>query len=110
VFYGIEVDVIDVAFVIGFVANGVLPEPTLPKGRFSISTASDRRASFRDGGREPAFDQAQSDGEAGIIRRQRHNDVYVIRQHHDRVDGEGMLSPRQPDRRAQGRDVICECG
>jgi hypothetical protein len=31
VFYGIEMNVIDMAFEVGFVANSALPEPTLPK-------------------------------------------------------------------------------
>jgi hypothetical protein len=45
--------------------------------------------SFRDGGREPAFDEAQSDGEVGIIRRQRHNHMDVIGKYDNRVNGEG---------------------
>jgi hypothetical protein len=73
-------------------------------------TACDCCPSFRDGGREPAFDEAQSDGEVGIIRRQRHNHMDVIGKYDNRVNGEGMLSPRQPDRHAQVSDVIGKCG
>jgi hypothetical protein len=109
VLHRIEVNVVDVAFEIGFVANGVLPEPSLPKRRFSISMACDCCPGFRDGVREPAFDQARSDGEAGIARRQRHNDMHVIGQYYNRVNGEGVLSPRQPNRRAQGCNIICKC-
>jgi hypothetical protein len=68
------------------------------------------RPSFCDGCREPAFDQAQSDGEVGIIRRQRHDDMQVIGENYHRVNGEVVLPPRLPHRRAQGGDVICECG
>jgi hypothetical protein len=57
----IEVNVIDVALEIPVVADGVLPEATLPKRVFSIRVARDGNARSRGGGRESTLDQGSTD-------------------------------------------------
>ena len=103
---GIEVDVIDVSFKISIVTNGVLPESALPKGVFPTPVPRDRSARLNDGSRKSTFDQMPSVREICISIRQRHHDMEVIGQNHDRIDRERMLAPRQHHRRAQIGDMI----
>ena len=85
----VDMNVIDVALEIPVIADRVLPKTTLPKCKFTIGVARDGRARFHSGIRESAFDQSPPIWIIRISRRQRHEDMQVIRQHHDGIDGEG---------------------
>jgi hypothetical protein len=85
------VNVVDVAFKIDVIADGMLPIPTLPKSSFSVWMACDHRSGLYNGCSKSAFDQTYSDGQ---VRRQGHYDVHVIRQNHNRIDGERVFAPR----------------
>jgi hypothetical protein len=102
----IEVDVIDVSLEIPLIADGVFPKSALPQPEFSIPMARDGSARFRDGVREPAFDQPPPIWVIRISRRQRHDDMQMVGQHHDRIDGERVRRPRYANGRTQGLDVI----
>lgn len=58
VFDGIEMNVVDVAREIVFVANGVLPEPTLPQRQIAVRTAAQGSALLDQGAAETAFDSS----------------------------------------------------
>jgi hypothetical protein len=94
VLYRIEVNVVDVAFKIGIIANGMLPISPLPKRQFSVWMACDFDPASCNGHGETPFNQAESDGKVCIPRWQCHYDVQVIRQNHDRINGERVFAPR----------------
>ncbi len=98
-FDGINVDVIDVPLKIPVVADRVLPISPLPQRVFAIRVMRDWHAGFGDGSGEAAFDQLPPGWIVCISLRQGHDDVQMIRQNDDRVDGERMRPPRCAKRR-----------
>ena len=93
----VDMNVIDVALEIPVIADRVFPESTLPKREFSIAVAHDRRAHFHD--RVSVYRRLINRhrfGSSASPRRQRHEDLQVIRQHHERLGGEGVRLPRCP--------------
>jgi hypothetical protein len=99
-------NIVDVPLEISVISNGVLPKTTLPQRDLSISAAYDHRPRFHDGVRKSAFDEAQSIRVIRVAIRQRHDNVQVVRQDHNRIDRERMRAARVSHSRAQGNDVI----
>lgn len=105
-FDGIDVDVIDVPLKVPVVADRVLPKSPLPQRVFAIRMARDSHAGFGDGSREAAFDQLPPGWIVRVSLRQGHDDVQMIRQNDNRIDGERMCPPRGAKRPAQGIDLV----
>ena len=95
----IEVDIIDVALEILVITDSVFPKSPLPQRVFSIPVARDGHTCLRDSRGEPPFDEHPPSREVGISRRQRHDEVQMIRQYHDGINGEWMSLPRPSDGR-----------
>ena len=104
--HGIKVNVIDMPLEIFFVADRVFPEPWLPERDLAVSVTRHGRSGLHDPIGEPALDLAQSIGEIGVAVRQRRDDVQVVRQHHNRIDREGMSPSGHSHGRTQRADVI----
>src|SRR5436309_11594534 len=71
--------------------------------------ALDLEAGSREGGRVSALNQTCPDWKIRIADRQCHNDMQVIRQHHDCVNHEGMRLADGANRRTQGAEVLDQC-
>src|SRR5882757_420298 len=87
----------------------MFPKATLPDAAFVTCHAN--RAEplvLRQRPREPGLDQPPSRREIVIVRRQLPDRVQMIWQHDERVDREGVVSPRYGNGFAQMRDLIDE--
>jgi len=102
----IEMDVVDVSLKIPIVTNCVFPEPTLPERRFSVPVTRDHCSRFHDAGGETPFDETPAVRVIGVAIREGHHNVHVVRQDHDRIDGERMRVARCSHGGMQGIDVI----
>jgi hypothetical protein len=77
--HSIVINIVDVTFNIGFIADRMFPRATLPDDTLLSLTELAWRASFRiEASREPALNQTPTRGEIGVIVRQRPNRVNVI--------------------------------
>jgi hypothetical protein len=80
--HGIEVDVVDVALQVGFIANGVLPITTLPNSPLaSGNLAGAARHVARKPARKSALDQAPAQWKISIALRQRPDGMQVVQQY-----------------------------
>ena len=102
VFHRIEVDVVDVALIVAFVANAMFPIAALPEAALGFVQAT-WRASFAgcDAPRKAGFDQPPTGRKIVIPRRQLPQAMQVIRQHDQRGHGEGMVLVRRAKRFSQ---------
>lgn len=106
---GIDVAILNMTSVVGFVTDQMLPKTTLPNAAF-LARFVRRAASFIHGQRlsEASLDQARSCREIRIVGRQREHGMYVVRQDHERVDFEPRALPRRGHCIAQHLDMIDE--
>jgi hypothetical protein len=91
VLQGIEVNVVDVTFEIGLIANGVLPIAALPDAFFALRDLALRSRLRFDGARKSALDETSASREVAIIFGQCPQSVDVIRQ-----DANGNRLKRTP--------------
>ena len=105
----IEVDVIHVRRVVLVVANGVLPEASLPDPAFAVGAAhAGQPLRLRQTAHEAGFDQSPAGGEVIVARWQGPYRVKMIRKHHPGIDGEGPGLPHAAHRFAQEFDPVVE--
>src|SRR5215468_3629468 len=78
--HGIEMDVVDVAFEIGLIADRVFPIATLPNAFLALQSLALRARPRFDSAGKATFDEAPSAGEIRIVRRERPQCMEVIRQ------------------------------
>src|SRR3989344_590888 len=106
VLHRVDVYVVHMCPVIGFVFNQMFPEATLPEAPFPAPPAHCGEP-FRPwkGFGETGFDQAQPQGEIGVALRQPDHAMQVIRQHHPAVDVEPVGAAYRPDRFTQLLDM-----
>ncbi len=102
---GIDVDVIDAAFEVGFVTAGVFEESSLPNAVLSFSLPAERRDLYRTAGLQPSagesrFDQFPTRRVIGVGCRQSPNGVQVVRQQDERCELKWMLAADNTDRLA----------
>src|ERR1043166_7658968 len=102
----VEMNVIDVACKIGLVADGVLPEPSLPKCIVPVRMAPRRRTRCDHMVAEMSLDPPPAPREIRISRRQGENRMQMIRQDYDGIDRVRAFTPAHAERRAQRADVI----
>lgn len=102
----VEVNVIHMPLEIAPVANGVLPESTLPQRHLIVWTACDQASGLYNSVGKTAFDKGQTDGKIPISVRQRHHHVQVIGQHDNRINHVWMLTSRLHDGRPQAGNVV----
>lgn len=103
----IEVDVIEMMFEVIIVGDQVLPVSALPEA--ALAFGDPRRAPMFapwDSTRERLFDVRPPDRKIGISWRQRPQAMHMIRQHHDRIDGERPRRMRNAERMAQVVDMV----
>src|SRR4051812_16772029 len=96
-FDGIEMDIIDVPGKVGLVADGMLPEPPLPKRKIAIWPVLDILARSKQFVAEVTLDPSPPAREIRIIRRQGQNSVKVIREDHNRVNGKWSFVARRAE-------------
>lgn len=94
--HGIDITIFDVAAVVGFIADQVLPEPSLPDTAF---VARDTRIAapilFWQRPCKPALDQPPPHREVAIVWRQGPDPMQMIRQHDEGIDRERIVAPRR---------------
>ena len=107
----VDVTILDVARVVGFVTYQVLPEPALPDAAL-VTRYANCIESFLLGQRpcEAVLDQPPARREIRIVGRQTPDRMQVIGQHHECVDGEWMTLASRGNGCAQGFDLIDEQG
>ena len=107
----VDITILDVARVVGFVTYQVLPEPALPDAAL-VTRYANRAESFllRQRPCEAVLDQSPACREIRIAGRQTPDRMQVIGQHHDCVDGECMTLACRGNGCAQGLDLIDEQG
>ena len=90
----IEMDVIKMATEIALVADGMLPKLALPYAASAMAAVGFARGLLPSGGSQPALSERllevrPADRETMIVLGERPDRVKMIRENHDRVDGEG---------------------
>jgi hypothetical protein len=98
----VEVDVIEVALIVGIVANQMLPVTPLPNAALT-SGRKGRRSAFVlwQAPWENEFDRLPAQRKARITRRQRPQTVHVFGQHHPRINMKGLAVFDRPYRSTQ---------
>ncbi len=103
---GIDVDVVDAAFEVGFVAAGVFEESSLPNTVLPFLLPAERRglhwtASLQPSAGESRFDQFPTRRVIGVARWQSPNGVQVVRQKGECNDLKWILAADSGERFAQ---------
>lgn len=106
VFDRIEVDVVHVGGVVGFVADGVFPEAVLPDAAVTVAQAGGGAGfGVGKGFGEGDLDGAPTAGEVGVVFRQGPEAVYMVGQDHPGVDVEGATVQRRANGGAKSINV-----
>jgi hypothetical protein len=101
----VVVNVIDVAGIIGVIADRVFPKPPLPQCIGPIAARRQRDPGGKQRLRKLAFDPPPPMRKIRIVWRQRKNGVQVFGQHDDRVNHERSFGLGLPERRFQKVNV-----
>jgi hypothetical protein len=104
VFHGIDVAIFDMARVIDFIADQVLPKSDAAFAARDANVAEP--LPFWKGRCKTALDQPPPHREIAIVRRQGPDRMQMLGQHHEGIDREGMIAPRRGDRLAQQSDLV----
>jgi len=107
----VDITILDVARVVGFVTYQVLPEPALPDAAL-VTRYANCVESFllRQRPCETVLDQPPARREVGITGGKTPDRMQVIGQHYECVDGECMTLACRANGPAQGLDLIDEKG
>src|SRR5436309_14651733 len=98
---------LDVACVIRFVPDQMLPESPLPYPAFVASDPNGTEPfQLRQRSRKAALDEPPAAGEIGITRRQGPDSMQMIWEHDHGVNPERKFLPRPGDHVAQGTDMF----
>ena len=79
VLHGIEMDVVDVTREVAFIANGMLPEPSLPEREIAIQAAPHRHSGSDESAAEMPLDTPPPTREVRIPRRQGEDRMEMLR-------------------------------
>jgi hypothetical protein len=111
VFHLIDITIFDMATVVSFVTDQMLPESPLPDAALAACDPN-RTEPFplRQRPRKMALDEPLAGREIGIARRQGPDRVQVIGQHDERIDRARPALPCLGDRHAKRRDMVDEQG
>jgi hypothetical protein len=105
-FYGIEVNVVDVSLEIAVVTDSVFPIASLPQSKITIPVALGCRPGSDHAGTEVSFDPSPAAGEICVSLRQREDRMEMVWQNYDRIDRKGALLPRRAKGRSERVDMI----
>jgi hypothetical protein len=106
VLHWIEMDVIDVASEIVFIADRMFPEPPLPQCEIAIRPTLQSGFGLDQRAAEMPLDPPPSTREIRVVWRQGEQDMKMIREDHDRVDREGALATCHSEGVAKRVDMI----
>src|SRR5690242_16777503 len=79
----VEVNVVDVALEVPFIANGMFPESSLPQRQFTIRMACAGDARRKHVVTEMPFDASPPSRKIPVARRQGENCVQMVWEHHN---------------------------
>jgi hypothetical protein len=103
----VDVAILDVPRVIGFIADQMLPEPPLPDAALATRLADFAPSLLlRQRFRKARLDKPPPSRKIRVARGQRPYRVKMIRQDNDGINIEGIFSPRRGNGRSQYLDVI----
>src|SRR4051794_24193712 len=105
-FERIEMNIIDMPCEVAFVANGVLPKPSLPKRKISIRVALQLNSGIDQRATEMPFDPPPARRKIRIIRRQCKDGMQVIGKDHNRIECKRALAAGCAKSVTQLADVI----
>src|SRR6266702_5258483 len=101
--------IFDMADIVGFIADQMLPEAALPNAAFGARLANGTETFLlRQCFGRATFDQPPAGREIAVAGRQGPDRMQMIGQDDERVDVEGMTMTCRGDRIAQGRDMVDE--
>jgi hypothetical protein len=99
-FARIEMNVINMPREVAFIANPMLPKPSLSKRKIAARIALQRRAGMNQCAAETPFDPPPASRKIRVIRRQGEDGMQVIGENDNRLDCKRALAARKASRNA----------